>query len=193
MVQVEYVPAHIYLDLLDYLFPKQDEILQKDDSLKLYLFIYAGIGINNGDLHAALSLFILPWLLQPTDIRGNLNLVPPDNQLSATICKSVGRIKLALNSFYIFAAASLSILTWCLLRWIESVGKPRPPLSSLAEIDFSEKVIGGGNANRANNIAIFSSLRTVKEDGIIRDFEGIQLYVDLYNQQNSEIYEMNVK
>jgi hypothetical protein len=73
------------------------------------------------------------------------------------------------------------------------VGKPRPPLSSLAEIDFAEKVIGGEEAIRANNVAIFSSLRTIKEDGIIRDFEGIQLYVGLYNQPNSEIYEMNVK
>ena len=81
--------------------------------------------------------------MQPQDSRDRIiRTLPGDNYVLASGCKSFYKVQLALNSFYIFTASSLIILVWCIIRFVQSVRSPRPPMSSFSEIDFAQMLNG---------------------------------------------------
>jgi hypothetical protein len=97
-----------------------------------------------------------------------------DNHVTATACKAVFRIQLAIKSFYIFAILSTFIQVWCLVRFAQSVLHPAPPISTYSEIDIAEKVAHAGDTDSG---ALRNRLRSMDSSAVIRECDRLQLYV----------------
>jgi len=97
-----------------------------------------------------------------------------DNHVTATACKAVFRIQLAMKSFYIFATLSIFIQVWCLTRFAQSVLHPAPPLSAFSEINVAEKVV---NADGTDSGGLRNGLRSMDTSVIIRELVRVQLPV----------------
>src|SRR5271154_6725297 len=138
-IALEYVSAETYLSLYDILLPKENETLEVGDSLKVALFIYVVNAVGSNNLLSVFKLYTLPWFLQSGQLQEGSLL--PDNYINARVCKSVYRIRLALNSFYVFTVFSILILSWCLFRLTQSLLYPYPSLSSFSDIDLPDKMV----------------------------------------------------
>lgn len=198
-VELEYTPAETYLSLFDILFPKEGEPIQLYDSLKAALLIFAIGAVRTNSVFSITRLYVLPWLLQ-SPVLSEDDLLS-DNYLDASVCKSVYRIQLEAKSFYTFTVFSILILAWCLIRLMQSLYWPSPPLSSLSELNLVDKLVPVGEpaseSVHANGTAseIFSLLRTFDKAEVIKKFDGVQVYLDVKATDLSlqpEAHEMRV-
>jgi len=186
-IEIENPSAETYRSIFDMLLPQFGEDVHQDDSRIIFL-LSAMVPET-----LRMTLYVLPWHMQ-NQTMDNTNL-PAENSIDSKLCKSIYRIKLALESFYIFTTFSVSILMWCLVRGVQSSLNPIPPLSSFSDIDFAEKLNPHLKTPKIQTPAtMFSRLCSLDNSEVIKTFKQTTVCVQTdFKQFHQSEYEMDVE
>jgi hypothetical protein len=94
------------------------------------------------------TTYKIPWLMQEQSSFGKGTGI-----VTATVCDTVYRIRLAGHSFYIFTAFTLFTLAWCWCRLLPIVWSRSPALSTFTELDVAKLLMDiGGQEDSWTNL-----------------------------------------
>lgn len=165
-----YVPALSYLTFYDAILPNGMPDL-KTNYLYFLLAFSGSAYYRNVDLLPTLAT--LPWRVQlGRDFQG-LN-VSDENMIKAMTCVTVERIKLALNSLWVFVVVSGSILLWCFVRLIQSAVIKKPPLAPFADLDLAIKLVRSGDVGGK---VLFDGLTELSAGAVTEHLSDVRLQI----------------
>jgi len=120
-------------------------------------------------LLARYTTYMIPWLMQDQGSFGKGTGI-----VTATLCETIYRIRLAVHSFYIFTAFTFFTLGWCWCRLLPIVWSRSPALSTFTELDVAKLLMDVGEEE--DNGKSLSSWLT-KLSGKIEMMEDWGLYL----------------
>jgi len=165
-----YIPALSYLTFYDVILPNGMPDLKTN--YLYFLLAFSGTAYNrNYDLLPTLAT--LPWRVQlGRDFQG-LD-VSNENMIKAMTCETVERIKLALNSLWIFICVSGAIYIWCCARLYQSRLTKKPPLAPFADLDLAIKLVRSGDVGGK---VLFDSLKDLSVCAITKELRDVRLQI----------------